>query len=93
MSKKLYKLYCEICNWKKITDGTDVAGMFEMKQSPVPTTIPKQDPITKKTIESKTKKRPHKFRCPNCGRAITPKKLSGVKKDDKNGYSREEGSS
>ena len=68
MSIKLYQLYCEICNWKRITDGSDIGDLFELKTSPIPAGIPKLDSETKKTTTKKPLARTKKFRCPKCGR-------------------------
>jgi hypothetical protein len=29
-----YRLFCEICNWKKITDGTDLGDLKDIVLSP-----------------------------------------------------------
>lgn len=67
-------MYCEICNWKKLTNGSDI-DLFEIKTSPIPGGYPKRDPVTNANISSKSKMQPRKFRCPKCGRAIVPKKI------------------
>jgi len=69
-----YRLYCEICNWKKLTDGKDI-DLFEIKTCPVPGGYPKTDPVTKITTPAKSKPQPKKFRCPQCGRAVIPRKI------------------
>lgn len=69
---KIYQLYCEVCNWKRITDGND-NDLYEYKTSNVPAGIPKFDPVTKKIIESKPIKAKRKFRCPQCGRVVMAK--------------------
>lgn len=75
MSVKLYQLYCEICNWKRITDGSDIGDLFELKTSPIPGGIPELDPETKKTVIKKSLPRTKKFRCPKCGRGVLPRKI------------------
>lgn len=72
---KLYQLYCEICNWKKITDGSDVDDLYQIKTSPLPGGVPKRDAVTKKVVVPESKKQPTKFRCPSCGRVVIPRKL------------------
>ena len=47
MAVKLYKLYCEICNWKRITDGSDIQDLYEIKTSPIPGGVPKYDKESK----------------------------------------------
>ena len=76
MSIKLYQLYCEICNWKRITDGSDIGDLFELKTSPIPSGIPKLDSETKKTTTKKPLARTKKFRCPKCGRGVLPRKVA-----------------
>lgn len=76
MANKLYRLYCEICNWKKITDGKDVDGILEIKTSPIPGGIPQLDPETKEIKTSKSKKQPKKLRCPKCGRVVIPREIN-----------------
>jgi len=80
MSTKTYLLYCNFCGFKKITDGTKEKDMIEIKVSPLFLSPPTLDPITNKTIEAKFKKRPKRFKCPNCGRVIFPKKLKDNEK-------------
>jgi len=75
MNKKFYQLYCEICNWKLITDGIDVDKLHEIKTAPIPQGAPKIDPIEKKVVVSKPIKQKRKFRCPSCGRVVTPKPI------------------
>jgi hypothetical protein len=76
MSIKKYQFYCEICNYKRITDGTDIQDLVEIKTSPIPSGIPKRDFETKKVVISKPIKQKRKFKCPQCGRVISPKKLN-----------------
>ena len=75
MSKKFYRLYCEICNWKKITDGTDIE-LVRLKLADIPGGVPKLDPVEKKVVIPKSIKRPKKYRCPKCGRVVTPKQIT-----------------
>lgn len=77
MSVKLYRLYCEICNWKLVTDGSDEAAkaLVEIKTSPVPTGLPRLDEETKQVVVPNAKKQVKKFKCPNCGRGIRPVKI------------------
>lgn len=77
MSVKLYRLYCDVCNWKLVTDGSDeiAKGLVEIKTSPIPMGIPKLDEETHKIIESSSKKQIRKFKCPKCGRGIRPVKI------------------
>lgn len=73
MAIKLYQLYCEICNWKKITDGSDVDGFYEYSTSQLMGEIPKLE--NDKVVGAKFKDRNKKIRCPNCGRVLVIKKI------------------
>jgi hypothetical protein len=74
MPKKIYCLYCEICNWKRISDGSDLEDLYEIKKSPVPGGVPELDE-NKKIVEKKSKPQPKKFRCPKCGRPVSFKEI------------------
>lgn len=74
MAKRTYQLYCEYCNWKKITDGTDV-DLYEISRSPIPGGVPKKDSVTNETIAPKIVNQPKLLRCPRCGMSVTPKKI------------------
>lgn len=74
MAVKLYQLFCS-CGWKRITDGSDIGDLYEIKLSPVPKGLPKFDKQKKKTIVSEPRERIRKFRCPECGHAVKPKKI------------------
>lgn len=80
MSVKFYRLYCESCNFNRITDGTDIDDLYEYTRNKIPTALPKLDPITKKIVTKDPKALPKQFRCPNCGRPITPKRIKEPKK-------------
>ena len=77
MSKKFYRLYCEICNWKKVTDGSaeSMEGLHEITstQSDIPGGVPKHDPETNQITQRPHQKRQRTFRCPNCGRPVRAK--------------------
>jgi len=79
-------LYCEICNWKKITDGSDIKEMTEIKMSSIPGGPPTLDPITKKVIVPKNIKQSRRFKCPQCGRVVIPKKLQPEKPNEKDRF-------
>ena len=76
MAIKLYQLYCEYCHWKRITDGSDIQDLIEIKKSSIQRNIPKLNPATKEVIPSKFKKQPKKFKCKDCGRPVSPKKIA-----------------
>jgi len=74
MTEKVYRLYCEICNWKRISDGSDLDDLYEIKKSPVPGGVPELDE-NKKVVEKKSRPQPKKFRCPKCGRSVGFKEI------------------
>ena len=71
MATKLYQLYCEICHWRKITDGSDVNQMHEIPTTPLMITLPKIE--EGKPAAAKFQKRPKRFRCEQCGRVVSPR--------------------
>ncbi len=75
MSKKYYMLYCEYCNFKKVTDGTAAKDMYEVKTSPIPGGRVAKDPETDKQIRGKPIVQPRKLRCPQCGKIVIPRKI------------------
>lgn len=85
-----YQLYCDFCGYKRITEGTDVNDLKEIKTSSIQKGIPVLDPIAKKImsaeigqpaqvatgiIQPKTMKQKKKFKCPGCGKVIMARKL------------------
>jgi hypothetical protein len=79
MAIKRYRLYCQHCHYNRLSDGADLSDLVEIPQAEIQGNIPHLDPVTKKTIAPKSKKRPKRFRCPDCGRMIAPKKLPAEK--------------
>jgi hypothetical protein len=82
MTTNNYRLYCEVCSYCKIIDSNDIAEFIERKRLSVGGRIPKFDPFTRKVEAGKPKLLPKQFKCPKCGRLITPKKI--ITKNDKN---------
>ena len=102
MSIKTYQLYCEICGYKRITDGSDIADLHEIKTSPVPRGVPFLNKEGSKQttpqlhgpgIESteivvpQSQKQVKKFKCPKCGRVITARKITTIEHGQKNNAS------
>jgi predicted RNA-binding Zn-ribbon protein involved in translation (DUF1610 family) len=73
---KLYSIHCEICGFKKITDGSDVAGLVPYKQSRIPGGSPYRDPTTGQIVTPMSRPNSKKFKCPNCGRVVTVRKVA-----------------
>lgn len=73
---KLYILYCEPCGFKRLTDGSDVAGLIPYKQSSIPGGSPYRDPATGKIKTPEARPNSKKFKCPKCGRVITVRKVA-----------------
>ena len=74
--KPFYLFYCEICNWKLVSDNPCPKNLQEFKTASIPTNIPKLDPQTQKIVTSPDKKRLRRFKCPKCGRVFRPKKIA-----------------
>lgn len=72
MSRPFYQIHCEICGYKKKTDGTDVK-LVEYKRSKIQTNIPKME--DGKFVVGKDMALPKTFKCPSCGRLVRPKKI------------------
>jgi hypothetical protein len=77
MGEKLYRIYCDYCHYNRYTKGDDIQDLLPYKRSPIQRTIPKLDPVTKKQTETKVQKLPKQWKCPNCGRLIKARKISG----------------
>lgn len=73
---KLYSIYCEPCGFKKLTDGSDVAGLIPYKQSSIPGGSPFRDPLTGQIKTPPAKQNSKKFKCPKCGRVVTVRKVA-----------------
>ena len=74
MAEKIYRLYCDYCGYSRWTDGTNIDDLVPYKRSSIQTGIPQYDPITKKITTKSFKSLPKSFKCPDCGRLITPRK-------------------
>ena len=76
----VFQLYCDNCHWKLITNGDDLKSLYEVKSSKLQSSIPKYDPIAKKTIESTFANQRRKFRCPGCGHLVLLKMIPDTQK-------------
>lgn len=85
MPSKYYKLHCEICGHTIVTDGTNIK-LVEYKRSRIQKEIPKldaatgkltvhKDPATGELSHSTWLTLPKKYKCPKCGRLISPRKF------------------
>lgn len=72
-----YFVHCDACGFHLLTTGTDIC-LSEIPTVPVPSGIPKL--VDNKIITPKPKPQLKKFKCPDCGRGIIPKK-SHMKKE------------
>jgi rubredoxin len=86
MAIKWYRLNCEICEYNKITDGSDI-NLVEYQRSKIQGELPHLGPDNK-TVTPKFKSLPKKFKCPQCGRLISAKefKESETQNEKKAGY-------
>lgn len=69
---KTYQLFCEYCNYRKITDGTNI-NLVEYKTADIQVKIPNIDSESGKMTEGTFRALPKRFKCPQCGRLIRPK--------------------
>ena len=81
----MYRLYCEFCNYNRVTDGNDLNDLIPYKRSKIQTQIPKLDENKKTTIPGKFASLPKQYKCPKCGRLI---KLFNLNRNEKNNDSR-----
>lgn len=73
---KLYSIYCEPCGFKKLTDGSDIAGLIPYKQSRIPGGTAYRDQITGEIVTPEWRPNSKKFKCPKCGRVVTVRKVA-----------------
>lgn len=82
MGNTIYVLFCDACKWRRLVkDEKDTVDLYELKAAEVQKTIPKLDKETNKTVESTFQKQKRKFRCPECGRYVSPKMIQDVQKN------------
>lgn len=82
MAIKYYRLYCEICGYNTVTDGSNI-NLVEHKRSKIQKEIPKLDPATGKTVAATWITLPKKYKCPKCGRLISARKFKEPELEDK----------
>jgi rubredoxin len=87
MAVKYYKLYCEMCGYNLITDGSNIT-LTEYKRSKIQKELPKLDPSTNKLAPATWITLPKKYKCPKCGRLIAPRpfKEPNIENNTKNNY-------
>ena len=78
MTEQYFRLYCEICEFKKDVKSDFFAGLTEVKVKPLPGGVPKMDPESGEVFVPPTKERLRRFKCPQCGRVVFPKKIVDV---------------
>lgn len=79
--REKYFVHCDYCGFHKLTTGTDIE-LKEIPNVPVPAGAPKL--IDKKIIIPKARPQLKKFKCPTCGRGITPRKSNMKKPETEN---------
>ena len=82
MAARYYRLVCEICGYTLVTDGTNV-NLVEYKRSKIQKELPKLDPATKKLAPATWITLPKKYKCPKCGRLISPRKYEEPEVENK----------
>jgi len=68
--KYQYQAYCQMCHYKKLINDENIHELSIMKSVDFQSSIPKYNPLTKKTESSPEKKGKSKIKCPKCGRII-----------------------
>lgn len=74
-------MFCDSCNFKKTFNSESDIPYYPYTSSKIQNKIPTQNPEILKI--KPYLEQPKKYRCPKCGRAITPKKVVG-KDEQKN---------
>ena len=76
MSIKKYSIFCEICGYHRITDGSspEDKDLIEIKRGKVQRNIPKLNEEGK-VEDSLFFPQPKMFKCPSCGRGVRVKKI------------------
>lgn len=82
MTIKYYKLHCEICGDTTVTDGTNIK-LVEYKRSQIQKDIPKLDSTTGQASKSTFISLPKKYKCPKCGRLVSPRKMQEPELENK----------
>ncbi len=72
---EICQLFCDKCGWKRIDKNSEIKDLVEIKTTDIPKGIPHIDPANGDMIVPKPLKRPKKYKCPNCGFAIIPRKI------------------
>ena len=90
MIQNTYQLFCDSCSYKRITDGTDIGDLQEIKTESIPRGAPllnpygkqRQNPIVGQpgdlysgTITPQAMKQQKRFKCPKCGHVIKARKI------------------
>ncbi len=83
MSIKKYTIYCEICGFLRITDGSqsEDKALKEIKRGKIQRNLPTLNEEGK-TEESKFLTQPKMVKCPKCGRGIRIRKARKNEEDN-----------
>jgi len=81
--EEIYQLFCNKCGWKRVSDHSDAHDLFEIKTVDVPKGIPHIDPVNGSMCIPKSLKRKKKYRCPNCGFAVSFHKIENPQEEVK----------
>jgi len=76
MGIKIYRIYCEICGYNRVTDGSQIEDhkLKEVPRVKIQRNIPVLDEQNK-TIPSEFCHLPKIYKCPKCGRGMRIKKI------------------
>lgn len=67
-----YRFHCEICGYNLVTNGENF-NLIEYNRAKIQKEIPKLDPNTSEFIKSTWITLPKKYKCPKCGRLVSPR--------------------
>jgi hypothetical protein len=78
-----YQFFCDNCSYKRISTGSDIQDLIQLKQNAIPRGSPYLDKHTNEKIVPPPISRSKIFKCPKCGHAIKPFKLKEESSNDR----------
>ena len=70
----VYRFFCDQCNYNKYT--SNLSEFVEAPRSKIMKNTPQWDAEKKKKADTTFMSLPKKYKCPQCGRLISPKKTT-----------------
>lgn len=78
-----YRLNCEICGFNLYSSDSNIK-LVEYKRSAIQSSLPKIDEATGKLTPGKMINLPKKYKCPQCGRLLSARKMKEKEIETKN---------